>query len=111
MGALSRWGIHYWIDSKLTQGPFPWGIFVVNLTGCFLFGWLFALFENRSWFSDTVQLAVFTGFLGSFTTFSTFGWNTLELLRTGHIGMALMNVAASVVGGVLAVWAGWSVGR
>ena len=110
-GALSRWGIHYWVDSRLAQGPFPWGIFVVNLLGCFLFGWLFALFENRSWFSDTIQLAVFTGFLGSFTTFSTFGWNTLELLRTGHLGMAMLNVAASVVGGVFAVWAGWSLGR
>ncbi|MEM6915297.1 MAG: fluoride efflux transporter CrcB [Verrucomicrobiota bacterium] len=110
-GALSRWGLHYWIDSRLSHGPFPWGILAVNIVGCFLFGWLFALFENRAWFSDAVQLAIFTGFLGSFTTFSTFGWNTLELLRTGHIGMALANVGASVIGGVLAVWAGWSLAR
>ncbi|MDF1656629.1 MAG: fluoride efflux transporter CrcB [Verrucomicrobiales bacterium] len=110
-GAVSRWGIHYWIDSRFSQSPFPWGILVVNVTGCFLFGWLFTIFENRAWFSDTIQLAVFTGFLGSFTTFSTFSWNTLELLRSGQIGLALGNVTLSVVAGFLAVWAGWSLGR
>jgi CrcB protein len=110
-GAVSRWGLHYWIDSRLSQSPFPWGILLVNVVGCFLFGWLFTLFENRAWFSDAVQLAVFTGFLGSFTTFSTFSWNTLELLRSGQIGLALGNVTLSVVAGFLAVWAGWSLGR
>lgn len=107
LGALSRWGIHYWIDSRWSQGPFPWGILIVNVIGCFLFGWLFALFENKAWFSDAIQLAVFTGFLGSFTTFSTFSWNTLELLRSGQAGLAIGNIAASVVFGLLAVWAGF----
>lgn len=112
LGALSRWGLHYWIDAKWgVNTHFPWGILIVNVSGCFLFGWLFALFENREWFSDSLQLAVFTGFLGSFTTFSTFGWNTLELIRFGHIGMALANVVVSVVAGLLAVWAGFLLGR
>ena len=111
-GALSRWGLHYWIDAKWgANSHFPWGILLVNVVGCFLFGWLFGLFENRQWFSDTLQLAVFTGFLGSFTTFSTFGWNTLELIRIGQPGMALGNVAASVLLGLVAVWAGFSLGR
>ncbi|MDF1826491.1 MAG: fluoride efflux transporter CrcB [Verrucomicrobiales bacterium] len=107
LGALSRWGLHYWIDSRLSQGTFPWGILIVNVVGCFLFGWLFALFENKAWFSDAIQLAVFTGFLGSFTTFSTFSWNTLELLRNGHAALAVGNVTASIVFGLLAVWAGF----
>ncbi len=112
LGAISRWGLHYLIDTKWgANHPFPWGILVVNVVGCFLFGWLFTLFEEKSWFSNTLQLAVFTGFLGSFTTFSTFGWNTLELLRTGHAAMALGNVGASVILGILAVWAGLLVGR
>lgn len=110
-GALSRWGIHYWIDSKLSQGSFPWGILAVNVIGCFLFGWLFSLFENRAWFTDAIQLAVFTGFLGSFTTFSTFGWNTLELLRNGQPVLALGNILASVILGILAVWAGLSLAK
>ena len=90
---------------------FPWGILLVNVLGCFLFGWLFTLFEQKEWFSDAIQLAVFTGFLGSFTTFSTFGWNTLELLRIGQPMMAFGNIAASVILGLVAVWAGFSLGR
>ena len=111
-GALARWGLHFWIDSRwAANSTFPWGILIVNVLGCFLFGWLFTAFENRQWFSDAVQLAVFTGFLGSFTTFSTFGWNTLELLRSGQIALALGNVGASVVLGLLAVWGGMLAGR
>lgn len=117
LGAVSRWGLHLWIDSRFSSsadsgGPgFPWGILVVNVVGCFLFGWLFTLFENRAWLSDTLQLAVFTGFLGSFTTFSAFGWNTLELLRNGQAALAIGNVSASVGLGLLAVWAGLSLAR
>ena len=112
IGALSRWGLHYWIDSRVaSQSPFPWGILLVNTLGCFLFGWLFVVFENRAWFTDSVQLAVFTGFLGSFTTFSTFSWNTLELMRNGQAGLALLNVGASVLLGMVAVWAGFSLAR
>jgi len=112
LGALSRWALHYWVDTRVAaDSSFPWGILLVNTLGCFLFGWLFALFEDRQWFSDAVQLAVFTGFLGSFTTFSTFSWNTLELLRQGQGGLALTNIAASVVLGMIAVWAGFSLAR
>lgn len=111
-GAIARWGLHYWIDAKWASGTaFAWGILLVNVLGCFLFGWLFMLFEEKEWFSDTAQLAVFTGFLGSFTTFSTFGWNTLELIRIGQIGSAISYVAASVVLGLLAVWLGFQLGR
>ena len=112
LGAVSRWGLHVLIDSRWGGGHlFPWGIFVVNVVGCFLFGWFFSMFEGRPWFSNTIQLGIFTGFLGSFTTFSTFGWNTLELLKSGHAAMAIGNVGASVVLGLLAVWAGYALGR
>ena len=58
-----------------------------------------------------MRLAIFTGFLGSFTTFSTFSWNTLELLRSGAIGLAIANVGASVILGLVAVWLGLLLGR
>ena len=112
LGAVSRWGLHLWIDSRLASASsFPWGILVVNTAGCFLFGWLFGLFESKTWFSDTLQLAVFSGFLGSFTTFSTFSWNTLELLRNGQGGLALLNIGISGSLGMIAVWAGFSLNR
>ena len=112
LGAVSRWGLHLWLDSRLASASsLPWGILVVNTAGCFLFGWLFGLFESKTWFSDTLQLAVFSGFLGSFTTFSTFSWNTLELLRNGQGGLALLNIGISVSLGMIAVWAGFSLNR
>jgi len=112
LGAISRWGLHILIDSRWGSGQiFPWGIFVVNVVGCFLFGLFFSLFEGRPWFTSNLQIGIFTGFLGSFTTFSTFSWNTLELLRSGHAAMAVGNVGASVVIGLLAVWAGFAIGR
>lgn len=108
-GALCRWGLASWINGlRLTSIPFPSGIFVVNMLGCLLFGFFMGLGAHRSWFAGPHQLAILTGFLGSFTTFSTFGWNTLELTRDGHVGTALSNVVLSVAGGVLGVWAGFA---
>lgn len=112
LGAVSRWGVQQWVDGRFGTGsPFPWGILVVNLAGCFLFGWLFGFLENRTWGTEAMRLAIFTGYLGSFTTFSTFSWNTLELLRSGAIGLALANVGASVILGLFAVWLGMLLGR
>jgi len=112
LGAVARWGLHRWVDGRiLPDSPFPWGLLLVNVLGCFLFGWLFALLEARAWATEALRLALFTGFLGSFTTFSTFGWNTLELLRGGQAALALGNVAASVVLGIAAGWVGFMLGR
>lgn len=106
-GAISRWGLHTWVDTKTTHTPFPWGILTVNTLGCFLFGLLFALAESKGWFSEATRLAIFTGFLGSFTTFSTFSWNTLSLLRDGHAGLAAGNIGVSVCLCMTAVWLGF----
>ncbi len=112
LGAVARWALGLWVDARFTPGlAFPWGILVVNVLGCFLFGWLFARFETRDFGSDWLRMAVFTGFLGSFTTFSTFGWNSFDLLRSGQAALALGNVAASVLLGLGAVWAGFAAGR
>lgn len=111
LGALARWGLHVWIDAKTAQSNFPWGILAVNVLGCFLFGLLFALGESRQWFSEAVRMMLFTGFLGSFTTFSTFGWNTLSLLREGQTTLAFGNVLLSVSLGLFAVWVGFLLGE
>lgn len=111
-GAVARWALHRFIDLRVQQGSsFPWGILAVNTLGCLFFGWLFGMLESRAWATEPLRLAVFTGFLGSFTTFSTFGWNTLELIRQNQIGLAVANVAASVLLGLVAVWAGFALSR
>ncbi len=108
LGALSRWVLDGLHDDS---ADLPIGIFVVNILGCFLFGLLFGIGESRQIFSETVRLGIFTGFLGSFTTFSTFSWNSFEYLKNGQFGLALTNVFASVVFGLLAVWGGFALSR
>lgn len=94
-----------------SRSSFPWGIFIANVVGCFLFGLLFSIGESRQWMTDQIKLLIFTGFLGSLTTFSTFGWNTLQLLKDGQINIALMNILLSVVVGITGVWLGYQIGK
>ncbi|NNE91309.1 MAG: fluoride efflux transporter CrcB [Verrucomicrobiales bacterium] len=111
LGAISRWLLAGWIDRASGVGKtvaFPWGIFAANVIGCLIIGILYGVAEARGMFSEMTRLLVFTGFLGSFTTFSTFGWNTFELFKSGQPGTAFANVLASVIAGLLAVWIGYS---
>jgi CrcB protein len=100
-GAVMRW-----LLAGLVKPPasgFPLWIFVVNVSGCFLFGLLNGFCHARG---EEWRLAILTGVLGGYTTFSTFGWDTFQLARTGQVWVALLNAVGSVVAGVLAVWAG-----
>ncbi|HEX6724213.1 MAG TPA: fluoride efflux transporter CrcB [Gaiella sp.] len=108
LGALARYGVDEWIGRR--TGPFPWGILVVNVTGCFLIGLAVEGLEPR-FESGWVRPAVVTGFLGAYTTFSTFSLDTFRLIESGEIGQALANTVASVTLGLLAVWAGIRVGQ
>ncbi len=108
LGAVSRWLVGTWVDRLTEASRFPYGILKVNVLGCLLIGILYGLAESRNMFSPGTRLLLFTGFLGSFTTFSTFGWNTFELFKAGHFGTAIMNIVVSVVAGLLAVWGGYA---
>ena len=105
LGALARYGLSGAAQRWFPVG-FPGGTLVVNLLGCFLLGLLATLGLERLTLSPTTRLAVLVGFLGSFTTFSTFGYETLALLREGDPARAGLNVALSVGLGLLACWAG-----
>ena len=107
LGAVARWGLSTGIGkvtAKTALAKFPLGILACNLLGCFLIGCVFGYFaqKNPSW---AFPLLV-TGFLGGFTTFSTFGRDTFEALQQGFTLLAVLNILLSVVLGVLAVWAG-----
>ena len=88
---------------------FPWATIAVNIAGSFLLGLLAGLYAGR--ISPTMRLAVFFGFLGGFTTFSTFTSETVVLARTGSAGLAFANVAVSVVVGLSAALAGVLLGE
>ncbi len=110
LGAIARLGVVRATD-RAWPGAFPAGTLVVNLIGCFAIGLLTGWLLRRPGLSPTGQHVLQTGFLGSFTTFSTFGNDTFVLLREGRAGLAALNIAVSVVCGLAAVAAGWYLTR
>lgn len=89
-----------------SSSTFPSGTVVVNLSGCLIIGFLLTLGEERSWLSRDTRLLLVTGLLGSYTTFSTFGWETYVLLRDNDLLRAAWYVGLSVIAGIIGVWAG-----
>jgi fluoride exporter len=104
LGVLARYGIGRW---TLHHESLLWSTVGINVAGSFLLGLLVA--EN--WFSRDVREAVGVGFLGGFTTFSTFSVQVVLEADAGRPGRALVYVAASVVGGIAAAAAGYALGR
>jgi CrcB protein len=95
----------------LPAAMFPVGTLVVNVLGCFLIGYGNGLASVRQMFSPNARVFLFIGLLGGFTTFSTFGYETLTLARDSQEMRALVNVGLSVVLGLAAVWFGYSLSR
>jgi len=110
VGALSRYGLDRAIEQR-SESTFPWSILVVNVAGCFVVGLVIAALVDRHGAPDWLRAALVVGFCGGFTTFSTFAQETLDLLETSEIALALVSVSANVVLGVLAVLAGARIGR
>lgn len=94
-----------------TWGSLPVGTYFVNITGCLLIGLILGYAEARDSLSREARLLLVTGFLGSYTTFSAFGYETYDFVRSDDLVRAIIYVTASVVAGVLAAWAGASVAR
>ena len=109
-GAIARYAVDGWV-SRLTGGGFPWGTLVVNVSGSFLLGLLFAFTVERGILPAEVRAPLMIGFIGAYTTFSTLMLETWRLGETGDLGPALANVGVSVVLGLAAVAAGLGVGR
>jgi CrcB protein len=105
-GALARYGagrlVALFIDS-----PFPWGTWTVNLVGCFLIGMTVPLFGRFSG-AESARFFLVVGFLGSFTTFSTFSLNTIALWGNGHGLLGLLNAVGSLACGLVLVVVGRS---
>lgn len=99
------------VIAKRYGETFPMGTLLVNLIGCFLVGLLFYLLEERFLVNQTARTVILIGFLGGFTTFSSFGLQTFTLLRDGESGLAVLNIAASNLVGLLLVWAGYTLAR
>jgi len=110
LGAIARYGLSGLVH-RFTGGLFPLGTLAVNLIGCFVIGGLMSLVEDRQMLAPSTRLFLGIGFLGSFTTFSTFSYETVALMRHGSMRLAALNVGVSVILGLVAVAAGWAAAR
>jgi len=106
LGAVARYRIGVAIGIR----SFPWATLLVNVAGCFALAVVLAGPAATRW-SPSTSAAVAVGVIGAFTTFSTFGWETHELLRADQVGRAAAYVAMSLAGGLAATAAGWALGR
>ena len=109
-GALARFGVDSLIERHV-DSLLPWSTFAINISGCFLNGLLVALVVDALGAPSWAARGLIVGFLGAYTTFSTFGAETYELTEMRQWGIALMNIAASVAIGVAAVALGQGLGR
>jgi CrcB protein len=104
--------LRYWVSGIIQQSAsnpsFPYGTLVVNLAGCLVIGFLSQLAEARGVFTPEARAFVFVGILGGFTTFSTFGNESMNFMRDGQTLPALWNIGAHVFLGLAAVWLGRS---
>lgn len=98
-GALARWGTSL-AATAATGSTFPWGTLSANWIGCLLIGVLKTWLDRDTGLPPTVTLALVTGFLGAYTTFSTFSFDTLSVARNLGTRTAALYVAASVLGGI-----------
>ncbi|MFT3891450.1 MAG: fluoride efflux transporter CrcB [Anaerolineales bacterium] len=109
LGSVSRYLLGTWTQSISKSIDFPYGTLTVNLIGCFVIGFLSQLSESRGVFTPESRALVFVGILGGFTTFSSFGNDTINLLRDGETVNALANIGANVIFGLALVWLGRTV--
>ncbi|WP_018757082.1 fluoride efflux transporter CrcB [Paenibacillus terrigena] len=103
VGAVLRYGLSEWIPAV---DGFPWGILIINWSGCLFLGWLLTAAGKSLKISPTWTLALGTGFTGAFTTFSTFAVETFRLMDQGHWLMAMLYILSSVFGGLLLAYIG-----
>jgi CrcB protein len=111
VGTLARYGTSSALIRVTERVGFPFGTLAVNLVGCFLIGYLNGLFLERLTVRPEYRLMLIVGFLGGYTTFSSFGWETASLLRDQQYARATVNLLVSNVLGIALVVLGYGLGR
>lgn len=109
-GTLVRYFLGGYVQRAFGQS-FPWGTFAVNMSGCFLFGLIWAAAENKDIIGEQTRTIALAGFMGAFTTFSSYMFETTMLVRDSNWAMAVGNVAVENIGGFICVIIGMAVGR
>lgn len=105
LGSIAR----YWVGSAISSrigARFPYGTFVVNISACLVIGFIMTLLGKRAGLSTTWRYLIPIGFIGAYSTFSTYEWETLSTLRSGAFLMAALYAVGSLLVGLIAVWGG-----
>lgn len=110
VGAVARYAVSGWVYRALGES-FPYGTLAVNLIGCLALGAIAHISQTTELIPVPLRQGITIGMLGAFTTFSTFGYDTLELLQGGQWRAGLLNVAISLFCGLFAVWLGVTLAR
>jgi CrcB protein len=110
IGGGLRYAVGGWIAERW-GASFPWGTFVVNITGAFLLGLVMALSVERSMIPPAWRLFLGVGILGGYTTFSTLSYESIALMQRGLVAQGALNMFGSALAGLVAVLAGVVVGR
>src|ERR1044072_8373083 len=111
LGSMLRYGVGGLVGRLKAGWTFPLETLLINVAGCLVIGFLSGLGESRGMFSPSTRAFLFIGLLGGVTTFSTFGYETFQLLRDGQWPAAAASTALQVVFGIGGVWAGDTLAR
>lgn len=104
-GSIARF-LSQQLIARYYPSSFPWGTLIVNIVGCFIIGVIYAFGEKGNLLSPEMRLLLATGFCGGFTTFSTFAYENISLMREGELLYTFLYVAASIIIGFLAAYIG-----
>jgi CrcB protein len=110
IGAIARFWLGGYISNRMGT-RFPYGTFVINITGCFLIGFTITLLAERTHWNPNWRYLIPIGFIGAYTTFSTFEYEILQSVQDGQFIVASLNIILSVVIGFISVCAGVITGR
>jgi fluoride exporter len=110
LGSVLRFGMGSYIGGRFGS-RFPYGTFVINISGSFLIGMVITIMAEKTQWSDNWRYLIPIGFIGGYTTFSAFEYETFRLFQDGQILTAGLNVVLSVIVGFVGVWAGAVAGR
>ena len=107
---LARYGLASYVQRSVST-TFPWGVFAVNMIGAFAFGLVWAYSEGHGWVSENMRAFMLAGFMGAFTTFSTFAFDNSEFARASHWQFFVTNVLLTNVAGISLALIGFRAGK